>query len=189
MLKLEDIGNDWTLFLDRDGVINYEKNNDYVLNKQEFRFYEDTTRAIALLSDRFKYLIIVTNQKGVGKGLMSIQDLEEIHQYMQTEIKNAGGRIDQIYFCDDLSDDSPNRKPNAGMAFQAQRDFPGILFSKSIMVGNRPSDMKFGRNAGMHTVFVATTHPEVSYPHPDIDLRYDNLAAFAHALVHRQQIQ
>lgn len=182
MLKLADITPEWTLFLDRDGVINYEKKNDYIRNKDEFRFYEGTPAVIASLSKQFKHLIIVTNQKGIGKGLMSENDLQSIHTHMLEAIEAAGGRIDGIYFCKDLADDSPNRKPQAGMAFQAKQDFPDIEFSKSIMVGNRLSDMAFGRNAGIHTLFVATTHPEIAFPHPDIDLRYPNLGAFANAL-------
>jgi D-glycero-D-manno-heptose 1,7-bisphosphate phosphatase len=74
------------------------------------------------------------------------------------------------------------RKPNPGMALLAQKDFPKIVFPKSIMVGNKISDMEFGRNAGMHTVFVKTTHPEIGPPHPAIDLCFTNLAAFAKAL-------
>jgi len=182
MLKLENITQEWTLFLDRDGVINHEKNNDYILHKDEFLFYDGVTAALASLRPFFRYIFIATNQKGVGKGLMRLEDLQAIHQYMSSEIEVAGGSIDKIYFCSDLSDDSPYRKPNPGMAFQAQQDFPDIDLSKSIMVGNRPSDMKFGRNAGMHTVFVATTHPEVAFPHPDIDLRFPDLPAFAEAL-------
>ncbi|BFG69538.1 hypothetical protein KACHI17_04190 [Sediminibacterium sp. KACHI17] len=182
MFQLEHITKDWTLFLDRDGVINHEKNNDYILHKGEFHFYDGVVNALAYLRPLFRYIVLVTNQKGVGKGLMRLEDLQEIHSHMNLEIEKAGGSIDKIYFCSDLSDDSPNRKPNPGMAFQAQQDFPDIDLSKSIMLGNRPSDMRFGRNAGMHTVFVATTHPEVAFPHPDIDLRFSNLPAFAEAL-------
>jgi histidinol phosphatase-like enzyme len=68
------------------------------------------------------------------------------------------------------------------MAYLAKADFPNIEFTKSIMVGNKPSDMRFGRNAGMATVFVATTNPEEPFPHADIDLRFDSLAHFAEAL-------
>jgi D-glycero-D-manno-heptose 1,7-bisphosphate phosphatase len=181
MLALEQVNNDWTLFLDRDGVLNHEKNNDYVLNWDEFRFYDTVPQALASLNTRFKHIVVVTNQKGVGKGLMRLEDLDNIHQNMLSVIEKAGGRIDKIYFCSDLADDSPNRKPQPGMAFQAQHDFPGIDLSRSIMVGNRPSDMKFGRNAGMHTVYLATTHPETPFPHPDIDLRFNSLAEFAAA--------
>jgi histidinol phosphatase-like enzyme len=68
------------------------------------------------------------------------------------------------------------------MALQVLDDFPQTDFSKSIMVGNKPSDMRFGRAAGMFTVFVTTTNPEQSYPHKDIDLVYSSLAHFAKAL-------
>ena len=68
------------------------------------------------------------------------------------------------------------------MALQAQNDFPEIDFSKSVMVGNKLSDMKFGRNAGINTVFVTTTNPEY-YPDDTIDLRFDNLLHFAKTLV------
>lgn len=182
MLSLDQVNNEWTLFLDRDGVLNHEKNNDYVLNRAEFRFYEGVPEAMAILNNLFKHIVVVTNQKGVGKGLMTKDDLAEIHNYMLSVIEQAGGRIDKIYFCSDLADDSPNRKPQAGMALQARQDFPAIDFSKSIMVGNRPSDMKFGRNAGIHTVYLATTHPETPFPHPDIDLRFNSLPEFAAAM-------
>ncbi len=68
------------------------------------------------------------------------------------------------------------------MALQAKTDFPEIDFSKSIMIGNRLSDMAFGKNAGMNTIFVATTHPETSFPNPLIDLRFEDLEAVANAL-------
>lgn len=182
MLALDQVNNEWTLFLDRDGVLNHEKDNDYVLNWDEFKFYEGIPEALASLNHRFKHIVIVTNQKGVGKGVMQLEDLQHIHDNMLSIIEKAGGRIDQIYFCSDLSDNSPNRKPQPGMAFQAQHDFPDIDLSKSIMAGNRPNDMKFGRNAGMYTVYLATTHPDTPFPHPDIDLRFNSLIEFTDAL-------
>lgn len=183
MLDLSKITNDWTLFLDRDGVINHDKDNDYIRNWAEFRFYDDTLKALALLANCFNRIVVVTNQKGVGKGWMSLEDLTDIHQNMLKAIAASGGRIDKVYFCADLSDDSPNRKPNPGMSLQAKNDFPSIDFNKSIMVGNRISDMGFGRNAGIYTVFLATTHPETPFPDPAIDLRFNNLLAFAEACV------
>jgi histidinol phosphatase-like enzyme len=101
---------------------------------------------------------------------------------MLTTIRAGGGNIDQIFFCADLDNDSYNRKPNPGMAFQAANQFPEIDLSKSIMVGNRISDMGFGRNAGMYTVFLSTTHPETDFPHPLIDIRCENLLNFAKQL-------
>lgn len=182
MLDLTQINKDWTLFLDRDGVINHDKDNDYIRNWKEFRFYDTTLEAMALLAQRFSRIVIVTNQKGVGRELMTLADLQRIHQHMQEEINKTGGRIDRIYFCADLDNNSPNRKPNPGMAFQAKADFPEIDFSKSIVAGNRTSDMEFGRNAGLYTVFVASTHPETPFPDPRIDLRFDTLLDFARAV-------
>ncbi|MEI6265651.1 MAG: HAD family hydrolase [Sphingobacteriia bacterium] len=181
MLNLNTVDKSWTLFLDRDGVLNHEKKEDYILNWNEFQFYENTIAAIPLLNQCFSTIVIVTNQKGIGKGLMTMAHLNEIHQNMLSAIEMGGGKIDRIYFCADLADDSPNRKPQPGMAFQAQSDFPQIDLSKSIMVGNRMSDMKFGRNAGIKTVFLATTHPEVPFPDPMIDCRFTDLFAFAEA--------
>lgn len=176
------INEEWTLFLDRDGVINVEKNEDYIRQWKEFEFYPESLLALPLLANKFPRIIITTNQKGVGKGLMTEDDLRSIHSNMVQQIKLINGRIDHIYYCTDLDNDSPNRKPQAGMAFQAAAQFPLIQLDKSIMVGNRMSDMEFGRNAGMHTVFLATTHPETAFPDTKIDYRFDNLLQFAQAL-------
>lgn len=168
--------------MDRDGVINDEKLGEYILHWDYFIFSKGVLDVFKKLSDTFGRVIIVTNQKGVGKGLMTQAALDSIHYEMQREVEVVGGRIDRIYACTDLDDLSPNRKPNHGMALQAQTDMPDIDFSRSVMVGNKPSDMRFGRAAGMRTVFVATTNPEVPFPHPDIDLRFDSLFHFAGAL-------
>ena len=182
MLDLKNIDYSWTLFLDRDGVINHDKDNDYIRDWNEFRFYDTTLEAIAILTKYFHRIVVTTNQKGVGKGLMTVADLDNIHTHMLARVQAKGGRIDKVYYCSDLADDSINRKPNPGMAFQAKRDFADIDLSKSLIVGNRISDMGFGRNAGMQTVFVATTHPETPFPNPLIDLRFDSLLDFAKTL-------
>jgi len=176
------IDQDWTLFLDRDGVINVEKNEDYIRNWSEFEFYPESLKALPLLAKKFPRIIITTNQKGVGKGLMTEESLIEIHNNMRHQIEIVNGRIDHILYCTDLDNDSPNRKPQPGMAIQATALYPAIQLSKSIMVGNRMSDMLFGRNAGMHTVFLATTHPETSFPDPSIDDRFENLFEFTISL-------
>ncbi len=180
-LDLRRVDRSWTLFLDRDGVMNYEKPGDYVYNWNEFIFYEGVPEAIKILGEIFGLTIMVTNQRGIGKGLMTEQDLQSIHGNMLQTIEAAGGRIDRIYYCPSATDDDPFRKPNPGMAFLAKKDFEQIDFSRSVMVGNNISDMEFGRNAGMHTVFLKTTHPGQEFPHPAIDLVFDSLPDFAKA--------
>jgi D-glycero-alpha-D-manno-heptose 1-phosphate guanylyltransferase len=181
-LDLRKIDKSWTLFIDRDGVINEEKVGEYVLHWEQFIFSKGVLDSFKKLSDVFGRLILVTNQRGVGKGYMTREALDTIHYEMQREISIAGGHLDQIYFCTEIENTSFYRKPNPGMALQAKRDFPEINFQKSIMVGNKPSDMRFGRAAGMFTVFLATTNPDQPFPHPDIDLRFSSLAEFAAAL-------
>lgn len=181
-LDLRSIDKQWTLFLDRDGVINYEKKNDYIRSWQEFKFYEGVKDAMKIFANRFEKIFVVSNQRGVGRGLMSEEDLSNIHHNMQQEIESAGGRIDSIYYCTDIDPINPYRKPNPGMAYAAKEDFPDIDLSKAIIAGNKPSDMLFGKNAGMYSVFIASTHPETAFPHPDIDLRFDSLINFAKTL-------
>lgn len=179
---LQKIDKSWTLFIDRDGVINYEKKEDYILNAGEFRFYEGVEEAFKILAEKFGKLIIVTNQRGIGKGLMTETDLKEIHSRMLQAIQNVGGSIDHIYHCTSTDNKHPERKPNPGMAVLSKKDHPEINFSRSLIIGNKLSDMQFGRNAGMFTVFAATTNPDTAFPHPDIDFRFSSLPDFAKAL-------
>lgn len=174
----------WSLFLDRDGVINYDKDGSYIFNPDEFRMYEGVPEAVARFNQLFGHVFVVTNQKGVGKGLMTESDLQDIHDKMLQRLATKNGHIDRIYYCTELDNQHPDRKPQPGMAFRAAREF-SIDLERSIMVGNKLSDMRFGRNAGMKTVYIATTHPEVEFPHPDIDWRFDLLTDFSKALTVR----
>ncbi len=182
LLNLESIDKSWTLFLDRDGVINEDKIGSYIFTPDEFHFMKGAPELFKKISEKFGRIIIVTNQRGIGRGLMPEEDLTVIHNKMTAAVNTAGGKIDGIYYATSVSNDDPLRKPNPGMAFRAKADFPSIDFSKSIMAGNKQSDMLFGKNAGMYTVFIATTNPEVPFPHPDIDLRFDLLKDFVEAL-------
>lgn len=182
ILDLKQIDKTWTLFLDRDGVINIERLGKYVLHWGEFVFSEGVLDIFKKLSDTFGKVIIVSNQRGVTKGLMTEDDLTTIHREMRREVETVGGKIDKIYYCIEKDEKCFNRKPNPGMALQAFKDFPGIDPSKTIMVGNKPSDMKFGRSAGVFTVFVKTTNPDQPIPHPDIDIAFSSLYDFASAL-------
>ncbi len=181
-MQLPIIDTSWTLFLDRDGVLNHEKKANYILNWDEFKFYDGVLKALKILNPMFGTIVVVTNQKGIGKGLMSHDELDEIHFNMLEDVKENGGRIDKIYYCSHIEDDSPFRKPNAGMAFRAKEHFPSIDFNKSFMVGNKLSDMGFARNAGIKSVFVATTNPETPFPHAMIDFRFNSLLEFAEEL-------
>ncbi len=166
------------LFLDRDGVINEEKDGSYIFHKDEFVFYEGALEALSRLSRMFDYVFIVTNQRGVGRGYMTERALLEIHDHLTEEVVDAGGKIDRIYFAPSIDSNHSHRKPNTGMAEDAKRDFPAIDFTQSMMVGNNLSDMEFGRRMGMHTIFLHTTQDRIDLPHALIDKQYDSLASF-----------
>lgn len=156
ILKDLNFNKDWALFLDRDGVINNRIIGDYVKNWKEFKFLPGVVDAIAKASGIFGKIIVVTNQQGIGKGLYTAADLLLVHEEMIKEVKKAGGKIDAVYFAPALASENSNlRKPATGMALQAKAEFPEINFSKSVMVGDSVSDMVFGSQLGMLTVFIS----------------------------------
>ncbi len=169
----------WTLFLDRDGVINERPSGSYVRDWDEFVFVAGVPKAMETLALHFGRILVVTNQQGIGKGLMSLEQLQRVHKMMKKTITLLDGRIDGIYFCPDLAASGCDcRKPNGGMAIQAQRDFPDIDFTRSVIVGDSASDILFGKRLGMRTVFIDSK----GEPLPDdlqADATFKTLSAFA----------
>ena len=169
-----------TLFLDRDGVINHRLPGAYVSKSEEFQFFQGVPQAIAQLTQQFDYIFIVTNQAGIGKGLMTEEDLGKIHENMLLEIEAAGGQIDAIYHCPERSGSNHEcRKPNPGMALQAQHDFPDVDFETSIIVGDSWSDMEFGKRLGMGTVLISGKEgEEPELKELEVDYRFEGLVEF-----------
>lgn len=91
----------------------------------------------------------MTNQRGIGKGNYSEEDLVDIHSHMIVEIEKAGGRIDGIYFCTSLTDEDIRRKPGRGMLDDILRDHPDVDLSKTIMIGDGDVDRDFAKNCGI----------------------------------------
>lgn len=148
-----------TLFLDRDGVIN-EKIDGYVQTYSEFKFIDGVLESLKHLSEYFKKIIIVTNQQGIGKKIMTSDDLDRLHESMINEINLFGGRIDKIYYCPCLeSENCACRKPNSGMLLEAKNDFPLISFNHSILIGDSETDMIAAKNVGVKPIKVT---PEYS---------------------------
>lgn len=173
------IGPDWTLFLDRDGVINRRIPGGYVCEWEEFDFLHGVLDALALLNSRFQRIFVVTNQAGIGKGMMTESDLAHIHAHMYESIRESGGRVDAIYHSSALPQSGDlYRKPEPGMALKAKTDFPEVDFARSIMVGDTASDMQFGRRLGMRTIWISgsgETQPEEGL----FDASYPSLFDFA----------
>jgi histidinol-phosphate phosphatase family protein len=170
-----------TLFLDRDGVINVRVPGEYVKTPDEFFPAEGMTDAIRMLSAHFDCIVVVTNQAGISKGLMTEEDLDLIHEKMKGLIAEAGGRIDGIYYCPHSSQAGcPCRKPASGMAWMAQIDFPEIEFEDAWLAGDSVADIEFGKRLGMRTVLIEGK-PEETHLADTLgaDYRFRDLAAFA----------
>ncbi len=168
----------WTLFLDRDGVINENKDDSYVFNPGEFVFKKGLLEAMPFLTSVFQRIIVVTNQRGIGRGLMTIEDLDKIHAYMIEEVVQAGGKIDAVYYCTAVNDDHPDRKPNPGMGRRAMEDFPEIDFRRAVMIGDKASDMAWGRALGTKTVLISSERYKATIEESNVDLFCKSVAEF-----------
>lgn len=173
----------WSLFLDRDGVINERIPDDYVKTPGQFVFKEGVLEAFGILGSLFDTIVIVTNQQGIGKGWMSRAELDLVHQEMLLSIRKAGGRVDAIYYSPDLANSgSIMRKPAVGMGLKARKEFPSIRFSKSIMAGDTFSDMLFGHKLGMVNVLINTIPKEIRSCGELPDYLFPDLISFAKSL-------
>lgn len=178
MEKLVHVNSSWTLFLDRDGVINERVFGGYILKYEDFRFKKGVIETSKDLFGKFGRVIVVTNQQCVSKGLISLDSLNILHQKMIKDFQNAGARIDHVYAATEGKDQAPfMRKPNSMMAELAQKKFPEIDFNKSIMVGDTDGDLKFGKILGMRTVLIRSE--EKISVQPDLELNHlGDLIAF-----------
>ena len=160
---------DWTLFLDRDGVINRRIVDGYVTSWEEFEFLPGVLEALKTFAQRFKYIFVITNQQGVGKGLMTMDQVDAIHDRMCTEIEANGGLIDGILVCPQLASEPDNyRKPKPDMAYMAREICPDIDLNKTIMVGDGQTDIEFGHNAGTKTIFIGDENPAADDSFPSL---------------------
>ena len=145
-----------TLILDRDGVINNVKANGYINSVQEFSLRKDFLFNVQKLSELFDHIFVVTNQKGVGKGLLSINDVETVHKKMVEDIVQHGGRIDKIYVSTGAKNDDFYNKPNIGMAELIKQDFPEVDLGRTIVVGDSVTDYLFAKNLKSKFVYART---------------------------------
>lgn len=144
------------VFLDRDGVINRPPpEGRYITSPGDFILLPGVVEAICQLNHGGFRIFVVTNQRGIGRGLVSAQIVEEIHARLQQVVRDAGGLIERIYVCPhDNRDACACRKPKPGLLQQAAREC-SLHLARCWMVGDKPSDMAAGRAARCRTVMVS----------------------------------
>ncbi|MBK6610668.1 MAG: HAD-IIIA family hydrolase [Sphingobacteriales bacterium] len=181
LIQSWQINPSWTLFLDRDGVINYNlPNQPYIQYPHQLQYINNSPYALSQLMPFFGLIIVVTNQQAIGKSLMTKDNLNEVFKAMQQTFLQGGANINAYYYCPHLSTVNCScRKPKTQMAIQAQADFCTIQFSQAVMIGDQRSDMLFGKNMGMKTVFLTANSPQYNAPPPfEADVVYPTLLDF-----------
>ena len=180
MSKKLAIEKGWSLFLDRDGVINQRIQDDYVKQPGEFEFIPGVTKAMEIFARYFNPIIVITNQQGIGRGLMTTSQLNLVHEKMHQKITETGGRIDAVFYSPDLKNKgSFTRKPSVGLGLKARKQFPSINFKRSIMAGDSYSDILFGHRLGMTTVLIGADKELIFQCSGIVDYSFTDLISFA----------
>jgi len=144
------------VFLDRDGTINHDEKDYSIQRAEDFKFIPGALEALVKLSENDYLVVVLTNQSMVGRGFISSEKLQEIHDKLRVDVEKAGGRIDAVYYCPHHPDDGCGcRKPKAKMFMDAKQELD-IDLSKSYMVGDTTGDILAGKNAGVSTILVST---------------------------------
>lgn len=155
------------LFLDRDGVINKEKN--YLYKIENFEFIDGVFETCKYFQEKGYLIIIITNQAGIARGKYTEDDYQILTDWMIKEFEKKDIKISKVYHCPhhpDFSGECECRKPNPGMIIQAQKDFD-IDLSQSILVGDKNSDIEAGINAGIKMNYLVETGHKID------DIKFD----------------
>lgn len=145
----------WTAFLDRDGTINQKApSGGYVLDPDQLQLLPGAGTAIQRLNLATWRVVVVTNQRGIARGLMTEDDLRRVHERLGELLGEYGARIDRIYYCPHEDGTCDCRKPGTGLLEQARRDDPEIAFDRAVLIGDSQIDIDAGRAAGIKTVAV-----------------------------------
>jgi histidinol-phosphate phosphatase family protein len=182
-LVLDRCGRKWCLFLDRDGVINRQVVNDYVRSVQEFEWSRGAQLAIRELGDWAPFIVVVTNQQGIGKGLMTADDVRTIHEKLQSDLSETP-LINAFQVCPHLqSAGCTCRKPNPGLVTDWLRAHPDVDPSLSVVVGDSQSDLDLARNVAKATGTCVGVHiRNANNPEVVNELSFDSLLEFARAI-------
>jgi D-glycero-D-manno-heptose 1,7-bisphosphate phosphatase len=163
------------VFLDRDGVIIQNREN-YVQNWNDVEFIPGSLQALKQLSQSTYKIIFISNQSAVGRGIISIAQVESINQRIIEKITEAGGRVDGLFMCPHTPDDHCYcRKPSPGLILQAAEEFY-IDLPSSILIGDAFTDIQAGSAAGITRLILVETGRGLSQiqANPLVDL-YPNL--------------
>ena len=143
------------ILLDRDGVINRRVVDGYVTSWSQFEFLPGALEALRLLAENDYSAIVISNQACVGKGLLTLEGLNEITDHFVAEVEKHGGRIERMYYCPHRTEDRCYcRKPLPGLLIRAQRDY-GFSFSATFLVGDCANDAVAAHRVGCPFILIS----------------------------------
>ncbi len=159
----------------------------YVTRWEEFHVLPGVPEALRRLNEAGLRVVVVSNQRGIAKGLYTAADVEAIHAAFQSVLELAGARIDAFFICPHEKEECNCRKPLPGLFDQAVAQFPDITAAASVMIGDAPTDIEFGRRLGMKTIFIEGD-PQLRTPGAEeaaklADLRFASLPEAVDALL------
>lgn len=172
------------VFLDRDGVLNPHIPGGYLLRAGDVTLLPGVAAAVRRLNEADVKVIVISNQQGVGKGLMALSDLAAIQQRMAALLtQEAGAHLDRCYYSTELAaENSPRRKPNPGMLLEAAYDY-GLTLADTIFAGDSPTDIEAGHAAGVGQTALLLSGGVFAYAPGDFspvpDLIFPTLSALA----------
>ncbi len=179
------------IILDRDGVINQEC-DDYVRSPEGWKPIPGSLEAIAQLNHLGYFVLVATNQSGIGRNYYTYETLEAIHQKMHRVLAEVGGKISAVFFCPHHPDDHCLcRKPKTGLIDQIKENFP-IVPRHTWFIGDSLSDIQTAQRSGCVPVLVKTGRGQYTLneaPLPDDLLIFNNLAGAAHKIMIDQEQQ
>jgi histidinol-phosphate phosphatase family protein len=142
------------IFLDRDGVINKcAKEHEYITQWENFEFLENVLKAIKLLNDAKYKIVVISNQRGIARGIMTRNEVDELHKRVNEYLNSKDINIDLFLYCPHEIGECNCRKPEIGLFLAAERLFD-VDKSHSYMIGDSESDIAAGHNFGVKTIFI-----------------------------------
>ena len=172
------------VILDRDGVINHDS-DEYIKSPEEWRPIPGSLEAIASLVSAGLEIVVVTNQSGIGRGLISETDLQRIHEKMRRAVEAAGGHLTAVYYCPHTPNEGCDcRKPATGMLRRMEREL-GYPLEETPLVGDKPSDIELARAVGARPILVRTgygSETEAAISDPLLEV-FDDLAQVSRSLL------
>ncbi len=168
------------VILDRDGTIVIDRG--YLDDPAGLEFLPGAAEGLRYLYERGFRLVVITNQSGIGRGRFSVERLQQIHDQFSEMVRSAGARIEAIYFCPHRPDDGCDcRKPGSALLLQAASEL-GFDAGDSVVIGDKPSDIEFGRRVNATTMFVRDSRADGAEHAQDADFIVDDLMQAAHII-------